>query len=181
MKTDFYLQDVLVEPARLRLSSAAGTVEVQPRVMDVIVGLAADGDAVVARAVLLERVWGATQVGYHALARAIHEARKSLSVVAPGQSFIETIPQRGYRLRVVPRIAEVTSLAPTPPAVPSPSRPLPMRRMPVRVGVTMTVIVALGLVMHAFEMHGSAVHLVSVAAILIAAVAPDIRTAARHG
>ena len=160
---DFCLRGVRVQPDRLRLCSANTTIEIQPKVMDVIVALAASDDAVVPRAQLVERVWGQTSVGYDALARAIYEARKAFAQVAPGVVFIETVPQRGYRLCAVPESA----------ADPAPSHVGRFRadgKAPSSASLRLVgaAIVALGLAMHSFRMHGSPAHLLGVAGILAA-------------
>lgn len=67
----FMLDDVKADPGRLRLEGRRGATAVEPRVMDVLVGLAAQGTDVVTREALERQVWPDTHVGYHALARAI--------------------------------------------------------------------------------------------------------------
>ncbi len=82
----FMLDDVKVDPRRLRLEGLRGATAVEPRVMDVLVGLAAQGTDVVMREALERQVWPDTHVGYHALARAISQARRALHEVAPDRS-----------------------------------------------------------------------------------------------
>ena len=159
--THFRLGAVLVDPEHLRLSSKAATLQVQPRVMDVIVALSRQGTALVSRPSLTEQVWGETHVGYHALARAICEARKAFATVAPDQEFVQTVPQRGYRMLVMREdVAE-------PRASPGPILPGSLfDSIKGRVALAMSTVVVLGLCTHAIDAHGSPLHLVSAAAII---------------
>src|ERR1700686_4305806 len=106
----FRLGPVLVEPDRLRVSLDERVVVVQPRVMDVLVALARGGTAVMSRQTLEAQVWTDAHVGYHALARAVCEARKALENVSPGCDLLETIPRRGYRLKMAPTPAVASTV-----------------------------------------------------------------------
>lgn len=158
----FHLGSVLVDAELLRLSSKVATIEVQPRVMDVIVALSTQDKALISREALGLQVWCGTHVGYHALARAIYEARKALAVVAPEEEIIQTVPKRGYRMLVSRRdemdASPVTSLASPPDLVQS----IPGGRAVLGA----SALVALGLCMHAAGAHGSSTHLVVAAAII---------------
>lgn len=73
-------------------------VRLEPRVMDVLVHLAANPDRVVSKEELLTEVWGGAFVEEGALAQAIHSLRKALGDDARQPRFIQTVPKRGYRL-----------------------------------------------------------------------------------
>jgi len=156
---DFWLGPILVEPDRLRVSLDGQAAIVQPRVMDVLVALASAGDSVMSRQALEAQVWTDVHVGYHALARAVYEARKALEDVSPGCDVLETIPRRGYRLKIAPIPAASTSVR-------APDRQPPSPALGRRLLTAVVALLVLGLTMHAVSLHGSGIHLVSAAAIL---------------
>ncbi|MDX1380705.1 MAG: winged helix-turn-helix domain-containing protein, partial [Xanthomonadales bacterium] len=86
-----------VVPLRLAIATPGGDLRVQPRVMDVLVALAAQAGQVVTRETLLSEVWRDREVGDHALNRCILELRRVLDDPALGPA-IETVPRVGYRL-----------------------------------------------------------------------------------
>ena len=100
----------VVHPASNELAGAAGVVRVRPRLMDVLLRLAAEPGAVVARNRLLEEVWPRRMVSDEVLSRTIAELRTALGDDPRHPSYIETIPTVGYRL-----VATVED-APSPPA-----------------------------------------------------------------
>jgi hypothetical protein len=57
---------------------------------------------VVAKQELLDEVWGGRIVGEDALIGAVSQVRKALGDDARSPRFVETLPKRGYRLRVAP-------------------------------------------------------------------------------
>src|ERR1700692_3185623 len=95
---DFRLGDILVRPS-LREIRAGETVEtLEPRVMQVLVVLAAARGAVVSRDELILKCWGGRIVGEAAINRCIWTLRE-LGEKNGGAAFkIETIPRVGYRL-----------------------------------------------------------------------------------
>lgn len=94
-----------VHRAEGSLSTARGTVRLEPRVMDVLAFLAARPGKVVAKEELLQAVWGGAFVEEGALSQAVHSLRKALGDDARQSRYIQTIPKRGYRL-VAPVVAE---------------------------------------------------------------------------
>jgi DNA-binding winged helix-turn-helix (wHTH) protein len=116
------------------VSSKDRSVRLEPRVMDVLVCLAADSGRVVAKEELLARVWGGAFVEEGALSQAIHSLRKILGDDARQPHYVQTIPKRGYRLLVPvelehgpPEALEEASLNPMPQSpADSGSTPLPM-------------------------------------------------------
>jgi len=152
---DFRLGSILVEPDRLRVSQEERTVVVQPRVMDVLVALALGGDSVQSRETLEAQVWSDAHVGYHALARAVYEARKALEDVSPGCDLLETIPRRGYRLKIVstPVAASISSEAAE-------------RAFGAHLLTAVVCLLMLGLIMHAIKLHGTPIHFASAAVIV---------------
>ncbi|MFL6260824.1 MAG: winged helix-turn-helix domain-containing tetratricopeptide repeat protein [Thermoanaerobaculia bacterium] len=80
------------------LSFEDRSVRLEPRVMDVLVYLAAEPGEVVSKEDLLEAVWEGAYVEEGVLSQAIHSLRKALGDDARQPRFIQTIPKRGYRL-----------------------------------------------------------------------------------
>jgi len=75
---DFRLNDWLVQPAQCRLSREGRTLQVRPKVMDLLTYLAAHAGEVVSKEQLLNDVWGAQAVSRSALTgRSPNSARPS--------------------------------------------------------------------------------------------------------
>src|SRR6202166_5451894 len=88
----------LVEP-RLNIVSRNGTaVRVEPKVMEVLVCLAAHPGEVLSKEELLKAVWPDTFVSDDALTHCISDLRRVLEDDAREPRVIHTIPKRGYRL-----------------------------------------------------------------------------------
>ncbi len=111
------------------LCSGDRSVRLEPRVMDVLVHLAAHPDRMVSKEELLAEVWGGAFVEEGALSQAIHSLRKALGDDARQPRFIQTVPKRGYRLVAAvvqepkPRAAGTSAESPGVP--PSVSRAVP--------------------------------------------------------
>jgi DNA-binding winged helix-turn-helix (wHTH) protein len=97
----FRLGEWEVNQAENSLCSGDRTVRLEPRVMDVLVHLAAEPERVVSKEELLAAVWGGAFVEEGAVAQVVHSLRKALGDDARQPRYIRTIPKRGYRL-VVP-------------------------------------------------------------------------------
>jgi len=92
------------------LAGQHGIVRLRPRLMDVLLRLAASAGEVVTRQALLDDVWPRRLVADEVLSRTIAELRTALDDDAREARYIETLPKIGYRL-----IAPVT---------PAPAAPL---------------------------------------------------------
>ncbi len=97
-KDSFYVGTWLVQPSLNRMTAAGRTVQVEPKIMQVLLCLAEQPGTVVLRDVLLDTVWADTVVGEEVLSRSISELRKAFEDDARAPRFIETIPKAGYRL-----------------------------------------------------------------------------------
>ena len=93
-----------VEPSLNSVTGPAGTIRLEPKVMQVLVLLAAHAGQVVAKERLMQTVWPDTFVTDDVLTRAISELRRVFGDDAKESRFIQTIPKSGYRL-----IARVSS------------------------------------------------------------------------
>ncbi len=114
----FHVADWVADPATHRLHRGDTEVRLEPRVMALLVCLAARAGELVTREELERRVWGRTVVGYDALTSSIIKLRKALGDDSRQPRFIETVSKKGYRL-----IAPVGAVSSAPPRR-APSRPL---------------------------------------------------------
>ena len=130
----FRLGSKTIWPLQGRIESPAGTLRLEPRVMDLLVYLAASPGQVVSRDAIIKDVWRGTLVTDDVISRSIYLIRKALS--DPGdedsQRIIQTIPKRGYRLiiEVAPLVAAPAE-APSPPLIeadPNARRPIEVPR-----------------------------------------------------
>lgn len=108
--TLFHLAEVRVDPARLRVAGPKGSFRLEPRVMDVLVALAARAPRPVSREELIEAVWGGAAVTDGVLTRCISILRDSLGDDRGEPRFIETLSKKGYRL--LPPVAFFGEAAP---------------------------------------------------------------------
>jgi DNA-binding winged helix-turn-helix (wHTH) protein len=93
----FVTGDWRVEPSRNLLVGGDRQVRLEPRVMDVLVRLAASPGAVVPKDELVRAVWAGRYVGDDVLAAAVYALRKALADDARQPRYVETVPRRGYR------------------------------------------------------------------------------------
>jgi len=95
----FTLGEWLVQPQLNRLSRSDGDdVQLEPKMMDVLVRLAQSPGEVVSRNALIDAVWPEVFISESVLTRAIAGLRRALGDDARKPRFIETIAKRGYRL-----------------------------------------------------------------------------------
>jgi DNA-binding winged helix-turn-helix (wHTH) protein/WD40 repeat protein len=94
----FRLGDWLVEPRLNRLTRDDESIQIELKMMDVLVCLAEHAGELVERQHLIDTVWATEFISENILTRAIAELRNVLGDDAKNPSFIETIHRRGYRL-----------------------------------------------------------------------------------
>jgi len=87
-----------VEPSLNSVTGPAGTTRLEPKVMQVLVRLAAQAGQVVPKERLMRTVWPDTFVGDDVLTRCISELRRVFGDDVKEPRFIQTIPKSGYRL-----------------------------------------------------------------------------------
>lgn len=87
-----------VEPSLNSVTGPAGAIRLEPKVMQVLVLLAAHASQVVAKERLIQTVWPDAFVTDDVLTRAISELRRVFGDDAKEPRFIQTIPKSGYRL-----------------------------------------------------------------------------------
>lgn len=96
--TKVYLVDGWrIEPLLNRMTKNDRVVQLEPRIMHVLVCLLEHGGEVVTRDTLMATVWADTYVGEDPLNRAVSELRKIFGDAARSPRFIETIRKTGYR------------------------------------------------------------------------------------
>jgi transcriptional activator of cad operon len=87
-----------VNQAANSISSPSGTAELEPRVMDLLMLLAAKPGDVVLKEEIVETLWGNVHVNEDALTRCVFKLRKVLGDDARNPKYIATVSKRGYRL-----------------------------------------------------------------------------------
>jgi DNA-binding winged helix-turn-helix (wHTH) protein/Tfp pilus assembly protein PilF len=102
---EFVVGEWIALPSRNLLVRGHEQIRVEPRVMDVLVHLAAHADRLVSKEELIERVWANRYVTDDVLTVTIYALRKALGDDARRPRYIETVSRRGYRLMadVTPR------------------------------------------------------------------------------
>ena len=95
----------LIVPSLNRLSKGGETVQIELKLMEVLVHLVGRAGELVSKRELIDAVWKVEVISDGTLTRAIALLRKALGDDARNPRFIETIPKRGYRF-----IAPVESL-----------------------------------------------------------------------
>ena len=120
---DFQLDDWHVQPSLNRLSRGEQSVQVEPKLMDVLSYLASQAGEVVSKDDITDAVWTDQFITDSVVTRAIAALRRALADDAHNPRFIETISKRGYRLIapvVVPRGEQPLAAPPGLPAAESP-------------------------------------------------------------
>ena len=100
----FEMAEWRIDPALHRLTRNGQTVQVEPRLMHVLVCLASHPGEVITRDTFLETVWPGTIVVEKSLTNAISELRDVLGDDPDAPRYIETIRKTGYRLIVPVRL-----------------------------------------------------------------------------
>lgn len=98
MEGDFRVGDWLIQPQLGTVTQGETSVQLEPRVMEVLVYLARHGGQVLPKERIIKAVWSDTVVSDDALKYAIVELRKALRDDVKHPRVIQTLPRRGYRL-----------------------------------------------------------------------------------
>src|SRR5690606_6460609 len=94
----FSAGEALVQPSLNRISIRGRVAQVEPKVMQVLMLMAARPGTVIARSTFLDTVWAGTVADDYLLNRAISELRRILDDDPQAPRYIETIRKGGYRL-----------------------------------------------------------------------------------
>jgi TolB-like protein/Flp pilus assembly protein TadD len=100
MSGDFRVGAWLVRPSLNAISKNGTDVQVEPKVMEVLVCLATRPGESISKEIIIKTVWPDTFVSDDALIRCVSELRKAFGDNAGKPTVIETIPKRGYRLLI---------------------------------------------------------------------------------
>jgi TolB-like protein/DNA-binding winged helix-turn-helix (wHTH) protein/Flp pilus assembly protein TadD len=131
----FLLGDWLVEPTLNLVSRGQTLVHLRPKVMDVLVLLAAHPGEVVSKDAIITTVWSKRILADAVLSRAVFELREALGDDAQQPRFIETVAKRGYRL--------LAAVGPPKPLDRTSAGPPLQARSPTRVRIAIAAVVLL--------------------------------------
>ena len=98
----FLFDDVRVEPATFRVFKAGNAVQLEPKVLKLLLYLIENRGRLTERQEILSEIWNGTHVTENALSREIAKLRRSLGDDSKTPRYIETVRTRGFRF-----IAEV--------------------------------------------------------------------------
>lgn len=130
--SDFTAGEALVQPALNRITVHGQVHQVEPKVMQVLLLMAARPGHVVGREAFLETVWAGTVGDDYLLNRAVSELRRIFGDDPRTPRYIETIRKGGYRLVAPIAPARVAAAVPAPgvgsppPAAVSPAQAEPV-------------------------------------------------------
>ena len=135
-----------VEPSLNSVTGPAGIIRLEPKIMQVLVCLAAHAGQVVPKERLMRTVWPDTFVGDDVLTRSISELRRVFGDDVKEVRFIQTIPKSGYRLiaGVSSAVEDLAAPGPATAREPVPAVAQPTRHKLVLVGVVLVTGVAVG-------------------------------------
>jgi len=102
LRQGFYLNDLLVEPAKGQVTGPDGAEHLPPNAMEVLLRLAERAGETVRRDDLIEQVWGKRYGSEESLDRAVREIRNSLDDSADDPVYIQSVPALGFRLILQP-------------------------------------------------------------------------------
>jgi len=124
LRSGFMLGSWIVQPDQNRIDQGSATVQLEPKVMQVLCLLARQQGEVVSRTSLIDEAWKGTYVSEEVLSRAISVLRKQLGDDRKNPEYIVTIPKSGYRLiKPVTPIPNIDADPVSPPArEPTPPR-----------------------------------------------------------
>ena len=94
---EFHFSNFVLDSDRRELSLAGRGVPVEPQVFDLLVHLIENGDRVVSKDELIDKIWGGRIVTDSTLTSRINAARKAVGDSGLEQSVIRTVPRKGFR------------------------------------------------------------------------------------
>ena len=115
-----------VHPATNELRLGDDTIQLEPKVMALLVHLVQNAGSMVSREQLFDAVWPGVVVSDDTLTQAVTKLRKAFGDSARQPRYIQTVPKRGYRL------CAAVDLAPTKP--PAPPATAKSRMLPILLG-----------------------------------------------
>lgn len=91
---------IQIDPARNVIANGGASWSLEPKIMDLLVFMAARPGEVLSREALIDNVWKVEFGADESLTRAVSLLRKTFREAGHSGEIIETIPKRGYRLTV---------------------------------------------------------------------------------
>jgi len=110
----FFLGDLRVEPLTGKVSGPGVSGHLPSKSVEILLCLASNPGSVSSHEYLLHEVWGDGRGTQKALSNAVSELRHTLGDFHGDPRFVQTIPTRGYRLLVEPRIVRADLVATNP-------------------------------------------------------------------
>ena len=104
----FRLGSWAVDPESGTLTGINKSIQLEPKVMELLTVLAMASPRVVPRDDLVEALWPDSVVGEDALARCVLKLRRALGDEAQEARYVETLRKRGYRLLQTPEPAQLS-------------------------------------------------------------------------
>ncbi len=98
LQEGFFLDEWFVEPQLGRISKDEKIVQLERKIMEVLVYLAENQGKTIKKEQFFNLVWADVNVTEHVLARAISELRRVFKDNPQNPRFIQTVPKIGYRL-----------------------------------------------------------------------------------
>jgi DNA-binding winged helix-turn-helix (wHTH) protein len=96
-REDLKVGDLNISPSRRLVAGPAGTVSLEPLVLELLLLLAESGERVISRPRLFESLWNSPHIGDDSLNRLSAALRRALAQVGSSVQ-LETVPRAGYRL-----------------------------------------------------------------------------------
>jgi len=124
--TVYRFESFELDPGLYVLRRDGVNLDVQPKVLDLLLYLVARRDRVVTKEEILDALWPGVAATDDVLSRAIHAARQAVGDDGDQQSIIQTVRRRGFRFVAAVDTSEVSQAAPARAiATPRPSRQEP--------------------------------------------------------
>ncbi|MBL4618989.1 MAG: winged helix-turn-helix domain-containing protein [Marinicaulis sp.] len=98
MRAPFTMGEWVVTPETGRIERDGVMVNLEPKVMDLLLLIATGAGKVYSRSDIENVLWANVIVGEDTVARSISKLRRALGDSAQNPTYIETLPKRGYRL-----------------------------------------------------------------------------------
>jgi DNA-binding winged helix-turn-helix (wHTH) protein/tetratricopeptide (TPR) repeat protein len=124
--TVYRFESFELDPGLYVLRRDGVSLDVQPKVLDLLLYLVARRDRVVTKEEILDALWPGVTATDDVLSRAIHAARQAVGDDGDQQSIIQTVRRRGFRFVAPVAASDALQAAPPHPiAAPRPSRQAP--------------------------------------------------------
>jgi Tol biopolymer transport system component/DNA-binding winged helix-turn-helix (wHTH) protein len=104
-----------LDPRSAVLRRDGEPIDVQPKVLDLLVVAAENAGRLLTKDELMRRLWPGVFVGEESLTQLIRKARLALGDDTQSPRFIQTVPRRGYRFIVAVQAVESSPPPPAPP------------------------------------------------------------------